>query len=374
MNKYLFSPIKIRSLELKNRIVLSPMCQYSASNGFTNAWHMVHLGKFSQGGFGLIFTEATSVIPEGRITHGDLGIWSNDHINGFAEICYFVHQNNCKMGVQLGHAGRKASMQRPWHGNGPLNQDDFDRGEKNWTISAPSALPLDENWLEPNEMSINDIEDLKSHWEAAFNRSVEAGFDVIEIHAAHGYLIHEFLSPLTNQRSDQYGGTFDNRIRLLNEIVEIARRTIPESMPLFVRISSTDGIENGWSIEDSVDLAKILKNLGVDVIDCSSGGLMGSATAAKIKRGPGFQVPLSDEIKSNSDIKTMAVGLITNAKFANSIVQEQKCDLVAIGREALFNPNWALHTEIELNEDSNFNNWPNQYGWWLDKRKTISNK
>ncbi len=365
----LFTPTELRGVRLKNRIVISPMCTYSASDGFVNDWHLVHLGKMAQGGAGLIFTEAAAVVQHGRITHGDVGIWSDEHIAGLARIVSFIKSQGAIAAIQLAHAGRKASMQRPWHGNGPLDDSDRARGEDVWQVVAPSAIPLDEGWLKPHELSVSEIHDLQNAWRLAAQRALRAGFDVLEIHSAHGYLGHEFLSPITNRRSDEYGGDLAGRMRFTLELAEALRSVWPDDKPLFTRISSIDGIEGGWSIEDSVTLARELRSRGVDVVDCSSGGLMGSATAARVKRGPGFQVPFAERIRRDAGVKTMAVGLILDGEQAEQILRAEQADLIAIGREALHNPNWPLHAEAQLGCQGHFESWPGQYGWWLDKRQ-----
>jgi 2,4-dienoyl-CoA reductase-like NADH-dependent reductase (Old Yellow Enzyme family) len=271
--------------------------------------------------------------------------------------------------IQLAHAGRKASAQRPWHGNGPLDDSDRARGEDVWDVVAPSAIPLDESWLKPHQLTVDEIHELQKKWRLAAQRALRAGFDVLEIHSAHGYLGHEFLSPITNKRTDEYGGDLAGRMRFTLELAEPLRSVCPDDKPLFTRISSMDGIDGGWTIEDSVVLARELKARGVDVIDCSSGGLMGSATAARIKRQPKFQVPFSGRIRRDADIKTMAVGLILDGEQAEQVLRSEQADLIAIGREALHNPNWALHAEAQLGCRGHFESWPQQYGWWLDKRE-----
>ncbi|HXF18294.1 MAG TPA: NADH:flavin oxidoreductase/NADH oxidase [Burkholderiales bacterium] len=367
----LFSPITLRGITLKNRVVISPMCQYSAHEGFADDWHLVHLGKMATGGAGLIFTEAAAVVPEGRITYGDLGIWSDAHIAPLKRITQFIKANGAVPAIQLAHAGRKASMQRPWHGNGPINDTDRARGEEAWSIVAPSPIAMDTGWLVPHELSIDDIRGVQARWREAAERSLSAGFEVLEMHSAHGYLSHEFLSPLSNKRTDRYGGDLHGRMRYTLELAEVLRDAWPLDKPLFVRISSVDGIEGGWTLEDTVTLTKELGVRGVDVIDCSSGGLLGSATAARIKRNPGFQVPFADRIRKEAGIKTMAVGLILDAMQAEQILEDGQADLIAIGRQSLYNPNWALHAEVALGAQGEYASWPVQYGWWLDKRQHI---
>jgi 2,4-dienoyl-CoA reductase-like NADH-dependent reductase (Old Yellow Enzyme family) len=367
----LFSPLALRGVTLKNRIVVSPMCQYSAREGMADDWHLVHLGKMATGGAGLVFTEAAAVEPEGRITYGDLGIWSDAHIPPLKRITDFIKANGAVPAIQLAHAGRKASMQRPWHGNGPINDADRARGEDAWRIVGPSPIAMDAGWLVPHELSVEEIRNLQARWREAALRSLAAGFEVLEMHSAHGYLSHSFLSPLSNQRNDRYGGDLQGRMRFTLELAEQLRDAWPQDKPLFVRISSVDGIEGGWTIEDTVILARELAARGVDVVDCSSGGLLGSATAARIKRNPGFQVPFAQRVKHEAGVRTMAVGLILDAHQAEQIVQDGQADLIAIGRQSLYNPNWALHAQIALGVQGDYASWPVQYGWWLDKRQHI---
>jgi 2,4-dienoyl-CoA reductase-like NADH-dependent reductase (Old Yellow Enzyme family) len=323
------------------------------------------------GGAWLIFTEAAAVEPEGRITYGDLGIWSDAHVIPLKRISDFIKANGAVPAIQLAHAGRKASMQRPWHGNGPISDADRARGEAAWEIVAPSPIPMDTGWLVPHELSVADIRKVQAHWREAALRSLAAGFDVLEMHSAHGYLSHEFLSPLSNKRTDGYGGDLPGRMRYTLELAEVLRAAWPQDRPLFVRISSVDGIEGGWSLDDTVALAKELAARGVDVVDCSSGGLLGSATAARIKRNPGFQVPFAERVKKEAGIRSMAVGLILDAWQAEQILQEGQADLIAIGRQSLYNPNWALHAQVALGAQGEYQSWPVQYGWWLDKRQHI---
>ena len=372
---HLFTPIALRGVTAKNRIVISPMCQYSADDGIANDWHLVHLGKFAQGGAGIVMTEATAINPEGRITHGDLGLWHDGQIAPMQRIASFLRANGSVPAIQLAHAGRKASMQRPWYGNGALTADDVARGDKPWTIVAPSSIPMDEGWLMPHELTGPELKQLREDFRLATLRAVEAGFDVLELHCAHGYLLHEFLSPLSNRRNDAYGGDRAGRMKFPLEVIETVRAAWPKDRPLFVRISSVDGIDGGIAISDSVAFANEAKVKGADVIDCSSGGLMGSATAARIPRGYGFQVPFAEQIRNEAKVTTMAVGLILHPQQAEDIVAEGRTDLVAVGREALFDPNWPLHAELALGDtrgeigDGTFDSWPKQYGWWLERRE-----
>ena len=312
----LLSPLVLRGLTLPNRVVISPMCQYSAQEGMANDWHFAHLAQFAIGRAGLIFTEAAAVDRAGRITHGDLGIWSDEHVPPLRRITDFITSQGCVPAIQLAHAGRKASMQRPWHGNGPMNDSDRARGEVPWQVVAPSAVPVGEGWLVPHELSLAEIEQLKAQWRAAARRALAAGFEVAEVHGAHGYLIHEFLSPLSNRRTDAYGGSFEGRIRLALEISGIVRAEWPQDRPVFFRVSSSDGIEGGWTADETVELARALRRIGIDVVDCSSGGIAGSATAARLKRTLGFQVPFAERIRREADIATMAVGLILDGTHA----------------------------------------------------------
>lgn len=366
---HLFSPLTLRGVTLRNRVVISPMCQYSATDGVANDWHFAHLARFATGGAGVVFTEAAAVERNGRITHGDLGIWSDEHVAPLARIAAFLKAQGAVPAIQLAHAGRKGSMQRPWHGNGPMDDSDRARGEQTWAVVAPSAIPVDTGWLVPHELTLAEIEQLKVQWQAATRRAREAGFEVAEVHGAHGYLIHAFLSPLSNRRTDAYGGERTGRMRLALEIARIVRDGWPAERPVFFRVSSTDGVEGGWSLDDSVVLARELKAIGIDVMDCSSGGIAGSATAARVKRTLGFQVPFAERIRREADIPTMAVGLILEPRQAEAVLQAGQADLIAIGRQALFNPNWALHAELALGVENEFASWPAQSGWWLDKRQ-----
>jgi len=348
------------------------MSQYIAENGYANDWHFAHLSRFALGGAGLVFTEATAVEARGRRTHGDLGLWEDGQIAGLARINSFMKKQGVLAGVQLAHAGRKASERRPWHGETPVNDEDAQlRGEQAWQTSAPSALPYADDWHIPEKMTGADIEQVKQNFKDAAERSLEAGFDVIEVYAAHGFLLHQFYSPIANIRDDKYGGTFEGRIRLGLEVAETIRCVWPEDKPLFYRLSATDWLEDGWQIEDTIAFARRLKELGVDLIDCSSGGIGGSKMQQKIPLGPAFQAPIAKEIRDKSDILTMTVGLIMDADSANDLIKQQSADLVAIAREALNNPNWALHAAKGLGLDTDFSMWKPQFGWWLNKRERL---
>lgn len=341
MESKLFSPLTIRGLELSNRAWVSPMCQYSATDGVIGDWHRVHLGSFATGGVGLIMVEATAVMPRGRISVGCAGIWNDAQGEAFRPAIEFAHRNGVKIGIQLAHAGRKGSTMRPW--------DDHTHAsiaEGGWVNDAPSAIAFG-NYPIPHALTLDEIEVVKTSFIEAAERAIKVGFDVIEIHAAHGYLIHQFLSPLSNHRADRYGGSFDNRIRLLVEIATGIRAKISDRIPLFVRISATDWMEDGWDVTESSELAKILRSVGVDLVDVSSGGLVHNS---KLVTGPGYQVPFARAIKDASGILTSAVGQITEARQAEEIIARGDADAVMLGRAMLRNPRWAIAAAEELGQ------------------------
>jgi len=373
----LFDEIRIRDVRLRNRIVVSPMCQYSAQDGHVADWHLVHLGKFAQGGAAAVFVEATAVEKRGRITHGDTGIWDDAHIEGLKRISSFVKSQGAVPAIQLAHAGRKASMARPWHGNGPLTQEDLQRGDKPWGIVAPTEAAIGEEWLKPRAFEKGDFQVLLNAYRNAVRRAHAAGFEILELHAAHGYLLHTFLSPISNTRKDEYGGSLENRMRFPLEVAKEVRAAWPAGKPLFMRVSSIDDVEGGWGVDDTVLFSKQLKVIGVDVVDCSSGGILGSATAATktlLQRVPGFQIPFSEKIKKETGVMTMAVGLILTPQQAEEALQAGRADLIAIGREALYDPNWPVHAALALGVDPEFAQWPQQYGWWLTRRESLLRK
>lgn len=347
----LFSPITLRSIQLKNRIVVSPMCQYSSEDGFSTDWHLVHLGSRAVGGASLIITEATAISPEGRISPDDLGIWQDEHLAGLKRITTFIRENGAVAGIQLAHAGRKASHQRPWEGGSAI----FPNEQRGWQTVAPSAIPFQASGPAPTELTTNGIEKILTDFQAATLRALDAGFQVIEIHAAHGYLLHQFLSPLSNQRTDHYGGSFGNRIRLLMDVIDRVQTVWPDELPLFVRISATDWTEGGWTVDDSVALAAVLKDKGIDVVDCSTGG---NVAHAKIPVGPGYQVQFAERIRQETGIQTAAVGLITSAEQAEAILMNGQADLVVFARELLRNPYFPLQAAQALGDDIT---WPVQY-------------
>ncbi|MFA9192532.1 NADH:flavin oxidoreductase/NADH oxidase [Flavobacterium sp. FZUC8N2.13] len=349
MASQLFSPIQIKDTTLKNRIVISPMCQYSSTDGFANDWHLVHLGSRASGGAGLIIQEATAVAPEGRISPEDLGIWKDEHIEKLKVITAFIKSQNAVPGIQLAHAGRKASVSSPWKGNKKL-----DASQGGWQTVAPSAIGYHDDET-PVALDKNGIQKVISDFKAATKRAVQAGYEVLEIHAAHGYLNHQFLSPLSNSRTDEYGGSFENRIRLTIEVLEAVQTEWPANLPLFVRISATDWAEGGWNSEESIALSKILKEKGVDLIDVSSGG---AVSHQKITLEPGYQVPFAEKIKKETGILTGAVGLISEAYQAEEILTSGKADLVLFARESLRDPNLGLNFAKALATDVP---WPPQY-------------
>lgn len=365
---HLFRPLALRKVTARNRVAISPMCQYSAVDGLPNAWHHVHLSQFALGGAGIVFTEAAAVEPRGRITHGDLGIWSADHAAALRPTVEFLKAQGAVPAIQIAHAGRKASMQRPWFGNGPLGEDDLARGDMPWDIVAPSARPMREGWLTPAELSISDIADIQDGFAAAAGRAAEAGFEALEVHCAHGYLAHTFLSPLSNLRTDGYGGSREGRMRFVLETVERVRAAWPDDLPLFVRLSTIDGEADGWQIEDTLALAGELVVRGVDVIDCSSGGVAGPATRGDQPTPLGFRVPLSAEVRRATGVATMTHGLVIHPEQAEAILAEGAADIVGIARTALYDPYWAHHAAAALGADPDYAAWPEQYGWWLDRR------
>jgi len=340
MESSLFTPIKIRDVNFCNRIAVSPMCEYSSHDGFAWDWHLVHLGSRAVGGAGLVMTEAAAVEPQGRITPADLGIWKDEHIDKLAQIAAFIKEQGAVPGIQIAHAGRKASCRVPWEGGAPIPAE-----QGGWQTVAPSPVPFRSGDPVPAELSTAQIRLIVQAFGAATRRALAAGFEVVEIHAAHGYLLHEFYSPLSNQRADEYGGSFENRIRLTLEVAEAVRGILPDGLPLFVRISSTDWKEGGWTLDDSVKLAGDLRNRGVDLIDCSSGGL---APDAKVIVGPAYQVPFAERIRRETNVLTGAVGLITDPQEADRIIRSTQADIVLLARQMLRDPYWPLHAAQAL--------------------------
>lgn len=351
MTVTLFTPFQLRGLTLRNRIVVSPMCQYSSTDGFATDWHLVHLGSRAVGGAAVVIAEATAVSPEGRISPHDLGIWSDAHVEPLQRITKFIDEQGSIAGVQLAHAGRKASVDAPWRGGTPL-----DESQGGWRpLLAPSAEAFSSRTQVPVALSIHEIHRIIGGFKRAARRALDAGFRVIELHGAHGYLLHEFLSPLSNKRTDEYGGSFENRVRLTLETVDAVRSVWPDELPLVVRVSSTDWVDGGWDIEQSIELARLLKQRGVDLVDCSSGGNVSRVT---IPVGPGYQVEFAERIRREADIATGAVGLITDPRQAEEILATGKADVVILARELLRDPYWPLRAAKVLGASIA---WPNQY-------------
>lgn len=348
---HLFSELEQRAITIRNRIVVSPMCQYSSEDGFADDWHLVHLGAMATGGAGVVFTEATAVTPEGRISPGDLGIWKDGHVEFLQRITRFVAGQGAIAGMQLAHAGRKASVSAPWLGGSPLTPD-----EGGWRpILGPSAVPFSEKSIKPEALDEPGIRRIVKSFAAGAERALAAGFKLIELHAAHGYLIHEFLSPLANRRTDRYGGSFDNRVRLALEVAGAVRQAWPERLPLWVRLSTTDWADGGWTVEETVELARRLAQLGVDLIDCSSGGMV---PHAEIPLGPGYQTGLAERVRREAGVATGAVGLITAPEQADTIIRSGQADVAVLARQLLRDPHWPLRAAHELGQEAQ---WPDQY-------------
>ncbi len=346
----LFDPLKLRDIVLSNRIGMPSMCQYSAQDGLANDWHFVHYSSRSVGGAALMNIEATAVSPEGRISPADLGLWNDEQIAPLARIVRFVREQGVVIGLQLAHAGRKASVSLGWQAQRPL-----DAGEGGWPVLAPSAIPFGDGYPVPHELDAAGIKQLVAQFVASARRAREAGFQTVEIHAAHGYLLHQFLSPLANQRSDTYGGSFENRTRLVREVVSAVRAEWPERLPLLIRLSATDWVEGGWTADETVELCRALKGLGVDLVDVSTGGMV---PTAKIPVGPGFQTEFAERVRREANIPTSAVGLITSPAQADHIVRSGQADMVLLGREVLRDPYWPLHAAQALEQKAA---WPAQY-------------
>jgi len=354
----LFDPLKIKDITLRNRIGVSPMCQYSSHDGMANDWHLVHLGARAVGGAGLVMAEATAVEPRGRISPNDAGLWSDGQIEPLARVTKFVKEYGAIPGIQLAHSGRKGSAARPWEGDNSLSDE-----EGGWEIIAPSPLAFGQKlWRVPKEMDLKDINDVQSAFAAATKRAWEAGYQWLELHAAHGYLCHSFYSPFSNHRTDKYGGSFENRIRFVLESVSRMREVWPENFPFSVRLSCSDWVEGGWTIEESIELSKKLKECGADLIDCSSG--FGSPDHKKYPYGPGWQVPFSESIRREAGIATAAVGLITDPVQADEIIRKEQADVVLLAREMLRDPYWPYRASIALGQNDKFRG-PAAYAHWI---------
>lgn len=364
----LFESIAFRGVELSNRIVVSPMGMYSAVNGYITPFHLVHYGKFAMGGAGLVFVEQTSVSRKGRITNGDPGLWEDGQIDGMRQIVHVIKSQRSNAAIQINHGGRKSSQQRAFRGNSHLTDRDIEMGEETWVPTGPSDVAFSDGFQTPIPLSKDGLTGVRDAFVATARRAVLAGFDVIELHMAHGYLLQSFLSPLANFRTDEYGGSLENRMRFPLEVTRAVRAALPSATPLFVRISATDWIDGGWEIEDSVIFSRKLKELGVDLVDCSTGGnLRAGSTNANLGRGPGYQVPFAERIRHEADIATGAVGMIRTPDFAEKILQDGRADLIFMARQMLYDPFWALHAAEHFGLTGTFETWPEQYGWWLAK-------
>ena len=364
INTGLAAPFDIRGTRLKNRLVVSPMCMYSATDGSAGNFHLAHLGRFALGGAGLVFVEATAVSQIGRITTGCLGLWNEEQALSLGRIAQTLHDAGAAAGIQLNHSGRKGSAQRPWEGADSLQRSNSSEA---WDTVGPTSESVGPGWPQVHELNQAEIAQVVGEFAAAAERADRAGFDVLEIHCAHGYLIHQFLSPLANKRTDRYGGSLASRMRVALEVTEAVRTAWPASKPLFARISVIDGINAGWSLEDSVVFARELKSRGVDVIDCSSGGMKVPAAQRLDTTVIGFHVPYAREVRARSGLPTIAVGLITDAAYARSVLQEGAADLIAIGRAALADPNWPARALQAEAGDGSWAGWPRQHRWWLER-------
>ena len=365
----LFEPFTLRGLTLKNRLVVPPMVHYRCEPGHTcGTFHVVHLGRYALGGFGLVFVEVTAVEEVGLTNENDMGLWNDAQAESFKPLIAFMKRQGTAIGIQIGHGGRKSSSQSAMQGMGPLTEENIKAGAKVWQPVGPTSEPVAPGWLTPRALTTAECKAMPATWAGAARRAVAAGFDTIEVHTAHGYLLASFLSPVSNTRNDEYGGDRNGRMRLPLEIVEAVRKEMPDSMPLFVRVSSVDGTVEGWNMDDTVVFARELKARGVDVVDCSSGGIAGAATAAQVTRSLGFQVPFAERVRKEAEIPTMAVGIILEAEQAESILQNGQADLIAVGRQSQFNPNIAQHWAHDLGLNTRFEDWSPEFGWWLEKR------
>jgi 2,4-dienoyl-CoA reductase-like NADH-dependent reductase (Old Yellow Enzyme family) len=364
----LFTPLRLRGCDLRNRIVVSPMCQYQAADGHVQDWHFIHHGRLVLGGPGAIFVEATGVTRGGRITHGCTGIYDDSHIAGLKRLVDLHHRYGAISGIQLAHAGRRASATRPWDGARPLAAGD---AEEPWATVGPSALPEKEGYPVPRALKESEIDEIVASFAAAAKRALAAGFDIIEVHGAHGYLLHSFFSPISNHRIDRFGGSLENRMRLPLTVTAAVRKIWPDDRPLFYRVSAVDGIEGGITIEDTIALARTLKSIGVDAIDCSSGGIAGSVTLSGRRLKPGFQVPYAAAVKRGADIPTVAVGAILDGPQAEHILEAGDADLIALGRELLADPNWPFHAALALKIENPYAVLPKYYAFYLERRAAV---
>src|SRR5262245_30938574 len=370
-NPLLFTPIKLGSLTARNRVVVSPMCQYSSEDGGPTDYHLVHLGKFAMGGAGIVFCEETAVEARGRKSHHCAGIYSDAHVPGYRRVNDFIRGQGAVPAIQIGHGGRKGSGCAPWEGYRPLTAEDARHGHAPWQTVSASVIPASAAAPVPHALDAREIREVVASWREAARRALDAGYDLIEVHAAHGYLIHQFLSPLANQRTDAYGGDLDGPMRFCLEIVEAVRAVWPAYRPVFMRVSAVDGVDGAWNADDTVALARAAKARGIDVITTSSGGIAGPGTAAPVPRRPGYHVPYAERVRREAGIKTIAVGLITEPSHAEEILQKGQADLIALARELLWNPNWPVHAARELGVPDYLDLLPLGYAWWLKRREDI---
>lgn len=366
----LFTPIELGSLKARNRVVVSPMCQYSSDDGGPADWHLVHLGQFAMGGAGIVFCEETAVEARGRKSYHCAGIYKDAHIPGYRRINDFLRSHGAIPAIQIGHGGRKGSGCSPWEGYRPLNAEDAQNGCPPWQTVSASAIPAGDKAPAPHALTISEIREVVAAWREAALRATDAGYDIIEVHAAHGYLIHQFLSPLTNRREDAYGGDLEGRMRLVLEIIEAVRGAWPDK-PVFMRVSAVDGSNGSWSMDDTVALTLAAKSRGVTVVTTSSGGITGPGTATPVPRVPGYHVPYSERVRRETGVMTIAVGLITEPRHAEEILQHGQADMIALAREMLWNPHWPAHAARELGVPDYLDLLPLSYAWWLKRREDI---
>ncbi|HEV2510299.1 NADH:flavin oxidoreductase/NADH oxidase [Bosea sp. (in: a-proteobacteria)] len=364
----LFQPLTIRGVTLRNRIAVSPMAMYCADNGYPVPFHQVHYGKFAMGGAGLVYVEQAAITRTGRITNGCLGLWEDGQAEALAPIAAFLRSQGAVPAIQINHSGRKGSAQRAWEGNGVLTPENLAKGDESWQPLGASDNPFSDNWPVPKPLDQAGLGEIRDAFVATALRALKAGFQIIELHMAHGYLLQSFLSPIANKRTDAYGGSRENRMRFPLEVARAVRAALPSDVPLFARISAVDWIDGGWELDDSVSFARELKLAGVDLVDCSSGGnLLKGATNSNLTRSPGYQAPFARRLRAEAGVMSQAVGLIRSPEFAEALLQEGAADIIAIGRQMLFDPFWAHHAAEALGQTGAFEAWPKPYAWWLEK-------